>query len=82
MAKADSKIIFYNPETLMHKHLEMPGDGYIKEAFGHPDLRIINDKQELTEALMNIKDADFSLLLMSSVNFAGMTYRELTNALI
>ncbi len=77
MAEADTGIIFYNPETVTHKNLQMIGTEDILSAFDQPGLKVITDTGKLAGFLGNLLWKDKTLLLMSSGNFGGLDFQEI-----
>jgi UDP-N-acetylmuramate: L-alanyl-gamma-D-glutamyl-meso-diaminopimelate ligase len=72
LAPSDEAAIFYNPETVKHKHLENISDDEIRKAFGSDKLTILTDIASLEEWIKKFDYRDSNLLLMSSGNFGGL----------
>jgi UDP-N-acetylmuramate: L-alanyl-gamma-D-glutamyl-meso-diaminopimelate ligase len=81
MDKADIKVVFYNPETIRHKQLEMLDPGFIVKSFGDDQIKIFNDSKRLKDFLCSGNWQDYNILLMSSGNFSGVDFREITKSL-
>jgi len=77
MNSLDEAVVFYDPEALKMKKMPNLDPRLIKMAFNHPKLRVLNDKnalsQSLTESMGNID----VLLLMSSGNLGGIDVKTL-----
>ncbi len=69
---ADIAVIFYNEHTLAMKNMPLPDKQFLHSAFGHPNLFVITDADELHQMLIQKKYNDFNILLMSSGNFNQM----------
>lgn len=78
MDPADFPMVYFNPQTVEHKHLQMIDLDTVKEAFG-PEVKVFNDNQKLTDAIfsyasdstLKIKEPCI-LLIMTSGNFSGI----------
>ncbi len=69
---ADESIVYYNPEVVKHKKLEMFKDEDLKEAFNNEDLKIFTNSKNLQDYLSQKDLHNSNLLLMSSGNFDGI----------
>jgi len=72
MKYADKAIVYYNPHALEIKRLPPVSKEAIKDAFGHPNMRVFADSMKLQEELLNFRWENSNLLLMSSGDFDGM----------
>ena len=72
--KADVAIIYYNPETSLHKKLEVLDEDIIKEAFNNEGLKVFSDSAEMVSYIESLGIENKSLLLMSSGNFGGIDF--------
>ena len=79
---ADDAIVFYNPETILHKRLEMITTMEVFEAFIKKDLKVFTVRSELESCLYTTVGADSVLLLMSSGNFSGINFKELSETIL
>ena len=77
MEHADEAIVFYNPDTIAHKRLEMITPLEIKGAFNKDKLLVYTSSQEMKEHLYCLSWKKAVLLIMSSGNFSGIDFREL-----
>jgi UDP-N-acetylmuramate: L-alanyl-gamma-D-glutamyl-meso-diaminopimelate ligase len=77
MEKADDAVVFFNPDTLAHKRLEMITPEDITASFSRDRLGVYTSPAELKEFLFSRSWKDAVLLLMSSGNFSGIDFREI-----
>jgi UDP-N-acetylmuramate: L-alanyl-gamma-D-glutamyl-meso-diaminopimelate ligase len=82
MNLADAAIIYFNPETLIHKKLEMLSEKEVKDAFGLKRLKVFTDPQRLSEELTSMNWKNKNLLLMSSGDFSGIDINNLATQLL
>jgi len=80
--KADEAAVFFNPQTIRHKRLEMISGEDVMEAFNKQGLQVFTVKSDLEAYLHNKKWQNAVLLLMSSGNFSGLDFKELTDNII
>jgi UDP-N-acetylmuramate: L-alanyl-gamma-D-glutamyl-meso-diaminopimelate ligase len=81
MDLADTSVVFFNPETIVHKRLEMITSGEVREAFGR-DLQVFTDREALGDFLGSLPWKNSNLLLMSSGTFAGMNILKLSDNIL
>ncbi|MBN2215525.1 MAG: peptidoglycan synthetase [Bacteroidales bacterium] len=81
MDRADKKVVFYNPETLRHKRLEMLDTEYIKESFGDSRIIIFNDRKSFKDFLCSGDWNGYNILLMSSGNFSDIDFQEIIDTI-
>jgi UDP-N-acetylmuramate: L-alanyl-gamma-D-glutamyl-meso-diaminopimelate ligase len=82
MDKADRALVYYSPETIVHKQLEMISTEEIKHAFGNKALLVFTKRNELEHYLReNSREAEI-LLLMSSGNFSGIDFKTFTTEIL
>jgi UDP-N-acetylmuramate: L-alanyl-gamma-D-glutamyl-meso-diaminopimelate ligase len=81
MGPADVRIIFYNPETIEHKKLDMLNDEFIARAFGDHPIIIFNDKKKFTDFLFSGDWNGYNILLMSSGNFSNIDFQKFISTL-
>jgi UDP-N-acetylmuramate: L-alanyl-gamma-D-glutamyl-meso-diaminopimelate ligase len=82
MDKADTAIVYFNPETLKHKRLPDITPAEVKAAFSREDLQVITDSNGLAANLTALNWNNTNLLLMSSGNFDGLNLEELGNQVV
>ena len=75
---ADEAVVFFSPEALEIKKLEKISKETIIEAFGRNDLKVFTDPENF-QAYLKSKGFDNSvLLLMSSGNYGGLDFEEVS----
>ena len=79
---ADEAVVFYNPDTIRHKRLEMISPEEVIRAFGREGLHVYSEKEKLEDRLRSCDWQNAVLLLMSSGNFSGIDMKALTEALL
>lgn len=82
MQEADVAVIFYSPHAIELKKLPPISPEMIFEAFGRPDLKIFNDTDKLLTFLYNMEWQNSVLLMMSSGNFGGIKFPELSKKIV
>jgi UDP-N-acetylmuramate: L-alanyl-gamma-D-glutamyl-meso-diaminopimelate ligase len=82
MDRADEAIVFFNPETVMHKKLPPLSPDEVRNAFTRNDLIVITDAGELKEHLLAASRKNKIFLLMSSGNFSGLDLGSLAQEII
>jgi UDP-N-acetylmuramate: L-alanyl-gamma-D-glutamyl-meso-diaminopimelate ligase len=74
LARADTQVVYYDPEVLKHKNMPELSASFIAECFGHSEqLAIIDSKTELQDFLNDQYAENRVLLLMSSGWFSKVT---------
>ncbi|MFH1000652.1 MAG: Mur ligase family protein [Bacteroidota bacterium] len=79
---ADIPVVYYNPATLKHKKLPVISKREVKQAFLNKKLKVFTETENLQEFLLKQNWKKMNLLLMSSGNFGGMDFQELTNKIL
>jgi len=79
---ADTAVVYFNPKTIAHKKLEPLHIEDIKEAFKHKNLLVFDDSTQLLAFLQAQDWKNKSLLMMSSGNFDGIDFQQLTQQII
>lgn len=82
MDQANIAMVYFNPQTLQHKNLEMLKPDQLREAFALKRLYVYTDIQTLQADLLRISLHKGNLLLMTSGNFNGMDLHALTNKIL
>ncbi|NQV52171.1 MAG: peptidoglycan synthetase [Flavobacteriales bacterium] len=72
MDAADTAIVFFKEETIVHKRLEPISKDDVRAAFQREDLEVFTVSEELKARLLKIDYANSNLLMMSSGNFGGI----------
>lgn len=79
---ADEAIVYYNPEVIKHKKLEMIDEKDLKEGFNQDDLIIFTESDKLIQYIEGKDLNNKNLLMMSSGNFDGVNLEEFASKLI
>lgn len=79
MDAADLAVVFFSKAALEHKKLPPLSVTQVQEAFGDPNLVVINETLELQQLLDRYSNQPNVLLLMSSGNFGGMNVQAAAN---
>jgi UDP-N-acetylmuramate: L-alanyl-gamma-D-glutamyl-meso-diaminopimelate ligase len=74
---ADVAVVFYSPQALEIKKLEVITEKQIKDAFQREDLIVYTNPTEFKEFILNQNLKNTALLLMSSGNYGGLDLEEL-----
>lgn len=82
MDLADEAIVYFNPHTIAHKKLKPITTEQVKKAFNKESIVVVNDSKELVSKLLKEDFKQKNLLLMSSGNFDGMDFKELSHQII
>lgn len=77
MGMADKAMVYFNPHALEIKKLPPITKEMVKEAFGREDLEVYDNSEEMLEKLMENKEKNTNVLLMSSGNFDGWDIKEI-----
>lgn len=72
LAAAERAMVFFSPHTLEMKKLPPISLEEVQAAFDHPNLKVINDNQEMVKTLEAMSWNQQNLLLMSSGTFGGL----------
>lgn len=81
MDAADSALVYFNPQVVEHKRLEMISKFDVLQGFGSP-LTVANETDEVLEFINGHVTANSVLLMMSSGNFDGIHFEALGNQLL
>ena len=73
----ETAVVYYNPETAVHKKIEVLSETDIRKAFNRPDLQIFTDSGLLRDFLKNTEWHQKNLLMMSSGNFDNLDFQQL-----
>jgi UDP-N-acetylmuramate: L-alanyl-gamma-D-glutamyl-meso-diaminopimelate ligase len=73
MDVADVPVVFFNPETLVHKNLPPLNEKKVAKHFGlEKKMKVFTDPKKLDKFLREIEFKKFNLLMMSSGTFDGL----------
>lgn len=82
MHTADRAFVYFNPHTIEHKKLKQITKEQVQSAFGGDNITVFTDSKELLNELFKINWAKKNLLLMSSGNFSGIDFQELSKNIV
>ncbi len=82
MDLADEAIVYFNPHTIAHKKLKEITPEQVLKSFGRKDLKVFTESKQVTDYLKSKNWNDSILLMMSSGNFDGIDFVELSKELI
>ncbi|NEN24855.1 peptidoglycan synthetase [Cryomorpha ignava] len=82
MEKADRALVYFSPEVVAHKKLDVLSANDVKNAFGTANVEVFTDSAKLLETLRVISWKGKTLLMMSSGNFDGIDFAELNKEII
>ena len=77
MDLADTRFVYYNPNTAKIKGKNAITAEQVFNAFGNAQLKVFTDHDELLRELQNIEWQNKNLLFMSSGNFSGVDFSEI-----
>ncbi|MBO3117268.1 peptidoglycan synthetase [Winogradskyella sp. DF17] len=76
--EADTAVVFYSPHAVEIKKLKEVSEQQIAEAFQRDDLIIYTNPEEFKDFLFSQDFENTALLLMSSGNYGGLDFNEVT----
>ena len=82
MDKADVAIVYFSPHAIQLKKLEMIDAAQIREGFSNNKIEVFSDSKTLQERLLSQKWENCNLLMMSSGNFDGIDFSELSGLIL
>ena len=82
MNAADEAYVFFADHTLEMKKLPPISEAEVQEAFDHPRLQVIKNREQLVDRLMAYPWTERNLLMMSSGTFGGMDLKELAGEIV
>lgn len=74
---ADKAIVYVSKHTLLMKNKPFLDEEMIKNAFQHPNIAVIYEKENLVKELKNPQFEDYNVLLMTSGTFDQLDYQTL-----
>ncbi len=77
LATADEKIVFYDPEALKIKRMQMISEEDIKNGFNDQTIRVMTNPEELKTYLQQENKENKVFLMMSSGSFGGLDLKAL-----
>ena len=81
MDHADIAYVYFNPETIKHKKLDEITSEQVQQSFGSAKVQVITSSAQLIQLLQQIEWNGVNLLMMSSGNFDGIDFKELSDDL-
>ncbi len=81
MNDADEAIVYFNPHTIEHKKLKAITPEQVMHYFNRQDLKVFTESKTLVEYLKSKSLKDSVLLMMSSGNFDGIDFKNLSSEL-
>lgn len=82
MDDADEAIVYFNPHTIIHKKLKPISAAQVQHAFARTDVKVFTDSTALKNHLLQTKQNNSVVLMMSSGNFDGINFKELAAELL
>ncbi len=82
LSMADHACVYFNKHTLSMKRLPELSVKDVRNAFGRNSLQVFGDPGDLNKWLMSNKKKDTVYLMMSSGNFSGINFNELSVKLL
>ncbi|TXK49670.1 peptidoglycan synthetase [Pontibacter qinzhouensis] len=80
--KADTPIVYFNPDTIAHKQMQLLTEDEIKAGFGNNRIKVFTDSEALQQELENLNFTNTNLLLMSSGTFNNLNLEALSKAIL
>ncbi len=81
MNDADEAIVYFNPHTIAHKKLKPITEEQVLNYFNRKDLKVFTDSNILVTYLKTKSLKNHVLLMMSSGNFDGIDFKQLSTEL-
>ncbi len=78
---ADKAVVFYSPHAVEIKKLAPVSKQQILDSFNRDDLIVFTEPKEFKDFIFNENIENTSILLMSSGNYGGLSFEELTKML-
>jgi UDP-N-acetylmuramate: L-alanyl-gamma-D-glutamyl-meso-diaminopimelate ligase len=77
MDPADEAALFYSPEVVAQKNMEVLTPEFIRRSFALPSMKVFDQRKSLEEYLRKISEQEGVVLLMSSGNFSELDLKGL-----
>lgn len=78
MNDADEAIVYFNPHTIAHKKLKPITEQQVFDYFNRKDLKVFTSSESLQDYLKSKSLKNNVLLMMSSGNFDGIDFKDLS----
>lgn len=75
---ANQAVVFYSPKAVALKNMESISEQQIAEAFNHENLKVFTNPEDFKAYIFNQKMENLTLLFMSSGNYGGLNFEEVT----
>ena len=82
MDQADTAVVYYNPEVIVHKRLPAISPEDVKKGFQNGKLEVFTDNQQLLAFLKEQNYRNSVLLIMTSGNFNGVDLKAMAQELL
>jgi UDP-N-acetylmuramate: L-alanyl-gamma-D-glutamyl-meso-diaminopimelate ligase len=82
LKNAQIAVVYFNPEKLKAKKLELITESDIKAAFNNQSIQVFDNQEKLKTFLLEQSWKNKNLLMMSSGNFGGIDLGELSEKLL
>ncbi len=82
LEKADTAMVYYNPQTIAHKKLPGISSGQVRSAFGKEGLQVYTDADKLINDLLDAGWKNRNLLIMTSGDFDGEDLESLASSIV
>jgi len=79
---ADVPLVYFNPETIVHKKLSPISPMNVKDSFGFDKVEVLTESKLVLEKLKSLDWKDKNLLIMTSGNFSGVNLQALADEII
>jgi UDP-N-acetylmuramate: L-alanyl-gamma-D-glutamyl-meso-diaminopimelate ligase len=80
--KADKAYIYFNYKTIDQKSLRRFSKKFVAKCFGGENIKVISDPVFLEKKLLSTNWENKNLLIMSSGNFSGMDFINISNKIV
>ncbi len=82
LKSAQIPVVYFNPEKMKAKNMEMLSAAEIRNAFNNQDILVFEDASKLEDFLLQQSWKNKNLLMMSSGNFGGININALADKII
>ena len=82
LKNAQTAIVYFNPEKVHAKKMEVPSRSDIQSAFANPNIEVFDQPGKMESFLVSQKWKNKNLLMMSSGNFGGLDIRKLSEKIV
>ncbi|HEX8041113.1 MAG TPA: Mur ligase family protein [Chryseosolibacter sp.] len=82
LKNAQTAIVYFNPEKVHAKKLEVPSRSDIQSAFANPNIEVFDQPGKMESFLVSQKWKNKNLLMMSSGHFGGLDIRKLSEKIV